>query len=546
MSGGNRRIVLNTNERVYSTDHNRHQAVGARDRAELQRFLHNALPLSFDLNGSGILLNGITTSVDTPLLADIYEGLCVLPQPGTVSLFITPGVIGMCDPDGQAGSSDPNPPSADDSAYKVVSDAGIQALGSLVVAANAGPGGRIDIVEVQRRETVIETGPRDIFDPAIGSFGSVVVPKVSEGQLTYRVRQGVAGDGFPGTVQGWLPLAVILVPAGSVSTDTCTFWDVRPYVKDRSRPGRMFLSNSPGATRSQLYGDQYSTAGKTKVGGRVLIEEYAGLAEYQVGGRLARGVPGTDEFFVDIRHADHQDQTFAPGDDFWYLWLCFPYGLPRWVRYNATPIGGIRRPWGSHGIPVVSSVAPLNHMSNSYSNDIFLPLSTELDPFQVTPVTNAICIAAGMNVAGVPNGFVQNDEWVYPVALPPSLAPSAHSLTSDTYTLVAGTHFPKHAKSVLVVAGSEVTTAAAVQADIVAKLLHNATASETATLYQRKHALVPVGGVAKEKFTFEIVRTPYDSISGVIAANLNFKLYWNLAAGPGKANEACQVIAWRV
>jgi len=548
MSGGNRRVVLNLNERVVSPDHNRHQQVAMRDRAEHLKYLLDVSPMGWDY--SGALVTYLTT-VSTPLRADVLEGLVVMPQVGTTSLFVLPGALGVFDPDGQAGSSDPNPPSADDSSYKIVVDEGISALGVLVIGANAAGTTRIDIIECQRRETVTGVAARDIFNPATGAYVATPVNKVSEGQLNYRVRAGVAGAGYPGNVQGWLPLAVASVPTGTVTTDTVTFWDVRPLVTDRSfQPGRAAHTVMPAVESCRLYADAFSAAPAVRVGGHFMGHTVGG---YRTGGTMHKGTPtaamgGGDVAYVDIHNAENQDPVgFAPaGAGLWHLWLCFPYSRPRWVRYNETPIGGKRYPYSCRGIPVVSSVGPAYNPTSLLAGSLHLPLSTGLDPASATAVTDAVCVASGGCTAGTPTGFVADGDWLFPTSRPTPILPLAGgSLSYDEYHLVAGVNYPGNARALRVLCQAHLANATPFGASMELHLLHIASANVIAIPWHQETICIPIGGVLDAAWTLDISIVNPSATPG-LSVNTNFRLYWSIGAGPVKSLEQCTVLGWRI
>lgn len=332
MSNGGRTVVFNTRERVISNDHNRLQDMRSRALGTLtQRRCRDAYG---DTSPGLSVQNGGTVGGDTPLDADIHGGLMVQPNNPT-SLFIQPGTIGLIITDSPAG--------LDDTPYKIIDDPGITSTGVLTFTA-AGASTRIDVVECQVTEVVQETDNRDVFDPATGLFTPQLVNKVLEKQLTYRVRTGTAGMGYPGHATGWLPLAIISVPSTAGDFDDCTFWDVRPLVQDRV--------TGNGAEWQRIYGGGISKTNLQCQDGDTFkgyaLREYNG---YYAGGALQRTTPTADEDFIDVSLAANRvgSESWPPAlSDRFYLVALFPEGLPRWVRYTTSP--GSRIPIKCRGI----------------------------------------------------------------------------------------------------------------------------------------------------------------------------------------------------
>jgi hypothetical protein len=195
---------------------------------------------------------------------------------------------------------------------------------------------------------VAEADNRDIFNPSTGLFSPVTVTKVQVGQLVYRIRLGVAGSGFPGVVSGWLPLAVASVPAGALTWDTVTLWDVRPLASDRWNAPFASSTSTPFAERSRLMTDTTTSAGHPRLYGQ--MDRRVGA--YRAGGRILSDAGP----YLDLADSQLPEPGYvlpALGSGFWNLWLAFPFGLPRWVRYSNA--GGMRTPAGLRGIPILSN-----------------------------------------------------------------------------------------------------------------------------------------------------------------------------------------------
>jgi len=412
MSGrsGNKGMLINTGERAVSTDINRLQALQAGATMELFRWLLDVGQGTDDV-GAGSLASE-HTSQTSPETGEILGGLCVLPELGTFALNVSGGLALMVDPDAV--------PSADDSPYKYVRSLGGTSAtvlgGPLVLTANPlGSGGtRIDVIECSRvDDPANETDNRDIFDPTTNLFAATTVTKSVASTLTFRVRPGTPGGGFPGTEAGWMPLAIASVPAGttSVSTpaanDNVTFWDVRPLVNDRANGVGSLGQSVPRRTKltwSQLTGN----AGSAPANG-IVEATYQGR---RLGGQLRRGSPGVDyaQPYIDFMDAANCEKNFtfaASGMVFYYLLV--PYGLPRWARYTDYPSGS-RLPRSPRGIPLLSKVHP-QHVTGLPQAGIVLPAAFGLGS---VAVTDAVCFGATTMFLSNLVGHVTSDGWTNP------------------------------------------------------------------------------------------------------------------------------------
>lgn len=545
MSSGHKRDNANLRERLVSGDRNRLQAFIAADRSEAAKLLLSAIsaasrPME---RGAPILVGDIPTTVDDPLRGDVFEGLVVTPIVGTTSLHISPGVVGLMDPDGQAGSSVADPPSPDDSPYKIVSEpTGIQTNGVLTMGANAGPGARFDVIECRRNEQVLETDVRDIFDPSSGTSTPLTVDKVLGAALSFRVRTGVAGAGFPGTALGWLPLAVAYVPSGGgATTNDIDFWDVRPLVKDRVRqPYRSSWSYGPAHELQQLFADIITVPAETRISGNVFTQLNGMLA----GGEISRGSPGADQAYIDAQDSEWWEPGFTCViRTIVYLYLAFPHGLPRWVRYNRTPAAGLRFPDGMRGIPIISVTPPTQqgHGGPVLSLPAFFDGGTTPDTVLAAAFTGA--------ALDTPGTFVAGGEWV---DLPSNIAPAALSPpfngtgnAFDIYQLVAGTDFPRDARKVRVV--FEATFTGVNGTNLIYDI--NAGANHLTGVLQVSSSKVlasnsqfDVAASITLRVSVDIERIPEQSGLG---STLNVRVAWNAAGFVTKINESAQVIGWK-
>lgn len=377
MPSGMEQVVENTLERLVSEDVNRLQLFKERDIAEVLRYLLDVYQGTDDTQAGA--LSQEVTSLGTPLRAEVIGGLLVQPQQASLSLAVAPGVLYAINPD--------SPPNPDVSPFQYVRDPGVQALGALVIGANATGSARVDVVECQPMVVVAEQDSRDFYDEVTGLFTPATVVKATLANLTYRVRAGSPGAGFPGVATGWLPLCVANVHAGATSNDQVDFWDVRPLVSDRA-----FGVANVGNFYPDVEGDLLCEDGSapTLVQGEVT----AVLGGRRVGGQLLRGTPGVDPASgFDLGAAANQDPALSSAVTtnsgvLWYLYLVCPFGLPRWAFYTP-PGAGPRVPRSPRGIPVVSDVYCLN----TGAPNAPVPLPTAAFG-AATADANAVCVAA--------------------------------------------------------------------------------------------------------------------------------------------------------
>jgi hypothetical protein len=463
MPSGGKTMTINTLERALSVDINRLQLFLANDRAEMMRQLLDVGLGNDDFDASGVNTQGSLGA--SPMVGEILNGLLVTPgltASGTgLDISIGAGVAFIL----PASDSDP-----DSSNYKYVRDPGL-ATGTIFMSANASGSTRIDVIECSYTlNASAETDNRDIFNPATGTFTATAVSKASQANLTYRVRQGTPGSGFPGTAAGWMPLVVASVPTGTTGNDTIDFWDVRPMISDRVKQpfnaGRMVPQ----------WGGIYGTLDLTVVGGHAImqgtcevsaVDNVNGVSgKYRLGGMWRRGTPGKD-VNVGANPIDGVDLTdsgnlcasivgaTAPG----YVYLCEPLGLPRWARYtdsndpapSGAPYGSTysgRRPRSPRGILCVSAQAP-QHFYGGPAVAFPLPTGT----LNGASVTKAVCIGVVSYVAGAPSqGTVWDGktQWAPSTAAPFLGVQGTAVGTVATYALQDGVTHPAHAKALYV------------------------------------------------------------------------------------------------
>lgn len=378
MASGQKRVVLNTRERLVSNDFNRLQDFVAASRAELMRSLFNDVVGNF-YSRPGINRRRSTNPTNEPLPADVYSGLEVIVDDAS-NLYIEPGaMMAFIDP----------PASSDDSPYVIALDTdGMSTPGILTFLANAGPGVRIDVVECQPSAVVLETDSRDIYNETTGLFTGSTVDKVRVSEIVYRIRRGSAGAGPPGYDPDWLPLAVCIVQQGAADFTEVDFYDVRPLVTERSpvptenkfvtaaNEIASILDDSEGrcedSTDFNLYGNFRGSFGGYLMGGDIRRNTASTLANFGV----ATGPDGGDAPFLALASAENQKPALTVGSyQVFHIAAAFPslepsnpyYSLPRWVRYSQTALAGTparRRPVGPRGILVVTNDQP-------YANGVF-------------------------------------------------------------------------------------------------------------------------------------------------------------------------------
>lgn len=444
---GNKVVVLNTRERVLSTDANRAQSFYGQGVAELLRFMLDASSEEDRLGGGYEVMS---TGSENPLRAYILNGLRPQPVNGTTSLLITPGVICIVD--------DPAP-TADESPMAWVVDPGVSVVGTLTLPANGSGLTIIGVVECQRSTQVLEQDNRDVFNQSTGLFTPVLVNKVTAGRLIYRIRLGTPGAGFPGAAAGWTPLMVFNQPVAATTwDDVALMWDVRNMVNDRWNAP----FNTPHTDAANWRGTGYTdllTVGQSRLRAQVVVE-YQG---FRAGGLLGASDPNpaTASFF-DLKLVANQTGNFAgfSADSWWYVYAIFPFGLPRWQPYSSVAGTAPRRPCGQRGILAITNVAP--NFTGIPAAVISTPTATGLID---TPSQSAVCLVAGRTdnpaaplpvtmdgraiFAGVPTGVT-----IF------ALVGTNSSPNYSEWTLVAGTDFPGNARAIYVNVSATFTASA--------------------------------------------------------------------------------------
>jgi hypothetical protein len=532
MSDGNKRMKINTLERAVSTDIDRMQAFAATDRAEILRRLLNC---RLDVNVPGLfgggyqeLGNYMDTNVQdgavvsTPLRGDVIEGLVVLPQPGTLNLQVSPGVVFLDDPDGQTGSSQAGAPNADDSRYKLVVFPGLATNGVLLAAVGGGGSDRVDVIEVQRNQVVTEQANRDIYDPGTGLFTPALVDKVDKATFTapvsLRRRAGTAGAGLPANVQGWLPICVIVVPTGATTVNDMTFWDVRPLVKDRhSGIGGSQMGNAVLQDSNQIFGDDVTDAAKTLLYGFSTSQ----IGMYRAGGLVAGVATG-----FDAKAAANQVPGYTPLSGFpWYLYAIFPGGLPRWVKYMAYP--ATRVPLGPLGVLAISGIGPATAGGDAISNSVLSPLSTGL-----LATGPAVVLAVGMCSAAPAVAAIVMRDGMCRLGAPKQKAAAASTATTDDFNYSPGTDdLPKNAKGLLIEFIATFSVACWLNPVIDIRKPGAAT-----VIHSMQCSTMLAAAAVGTGLVIEVPKLPFEvAAAGYASENLEVTIQWNQSTGTKSA-----------
>jgi hypothetical protein len=371
MPTGAKRIIFNKKERIASDDHNRQAKLNQLSIAEMFRLManvHGDDEDSFDLT--------VPNTTETPLRAEIFNGLLVRPQIGNFNVLIDPGVIGIMAPDAVV----------DESNYKLVHDIGVST--PLVIGANASGSIRVDVIECQIDSVATtESESRDVFNDVTGLFSATSLTKTYIAKLTYRIRQGTPGSGLPANQSGWLPLCIASVPSGAASNNDVTFWDVRPMLSDRVyQPYGLTRDLSTYETANMQLNDR-DFASEVRLFGL-----FRGVHKgRRVGGYLRRGSVGTNQNYVDLLlAANQQNGGIGTSTGVKFVYLAFPAGLPRWARYTDSASGS-RIPRAPKGIVILANTGPGYHGRNT--GTITLPTTMGLGNI-VVAIGDAMCIAA--------------------------------------------------------------------------------------------------------------------------------------------------------
>lgn len=407
MSGsGVKSVVINTQERALSVDINRLQAL---NQASYMQMLREWL------------LSDAATTTGTPLRAEVLSGLYAKPVNGSFQLQVAAGSMVCVE----------TPATPDDDPLHLAVQSVDYNNPALAVLPNVSGFARIDLLECQRTEVVLETDSRDIFNDTTGLFTAATVTKVKGSGMQFRVRAGTPAGGVPAPATGWLPLTAILVPNGAASLDTCTLWDIRPLLTDT-------MLGADGVT-SRVSGDfgVSEVANVDAVVGAMSGRTVWTFRNRTIGGEIQTTSPGTLKKYINV--PAESSPGFAPADgQMIFGYLCFPGGYPRWARYTDS---GARVPSTFRGVYCTSVVV---------CDDVYAPVASIALPtatgLGTATVSQATCIYAGIwNLAGVcPKPFNVTDGWItfaWPAGAPQSNVLSAAALGLSS-NFVLNTHYP--------------------------------------------------------------------------------------------------------
>lgn len=522
-SSGFRRIVHGTRERILSSDHNREQALHNALVVDALRHLYEAE--SLDEQAAGVA--GLVSTVTSPLHALIFNGLRVRPEIGTWTIFIDPGIGTFADP----GSD----PSSDDSFAQLVRSAGVTSSGVLSIS-TPGAGTRIDVIECSVYQAVIETDSRDVFNTATGTFAPALVNKVVEAQLTFRVRAGTVGGGFPGTATGWLPLAVAKVPSGAASCDDCDFWDVRPLRSDILGP-HLVRSTFPSLQRQHASAIDESGAGNWRARGVV----YADFQGRLVGGNLAPTASGANYLDLTSGGSAQEPGFSAVQNRPWYLYLAFPFGLPRWAPL-APASSGNRAPRSPRGIPVFSQKAP-NGMLAAPSSALTLPTATGLGG----TTSSAVPVLSGAFGAGpaLCNSVVGNDGWTRVGSPGIVLSPSSGGGSASVHYLLTSTELPPNATAVRVRLSTTITDSAGSYTIARSAVLRATAAGDQVEEVRRTDTAVIPSAAIQDVFEVEFAIPPNLPTGAAVTRQIDLTITWS-GGGVTFSNQAIAVVGWRL
>jgi hypothetical protein len=455
MSSGDKELVVNPLERAVSTDIMRAQAFkGALIANLLQAFIDNA-PGSDDVQAGAQYNPNIASTAGTPTSGIVYAGLLFQPMGGSTAAGISAGIASIYDPDTATT------PSSDDSQYKIITDPGT-VTNTLVLTPNSSGSLRIDIVECNRvqPDNVIETDSRDIFNTVTGLFAAATVNKVTAAQFQYRIRAGTPGGGFPALAQGWMPLAVASVPTGTTVWDTVTIWDVRPLFESRLFEDSRASRDQPFMKKCSAQIDALTTASQSRLTGNIEVEfldrRYGGIMQSSCPQGTGGGIGSeADSLFIDLDDAQNRSASGTIGTTgLNYVYVCAPFGLPRWAKYTAGPAG--RVPRSPRGIIVASATSPDYAYGTPHGGQLNLPPclqnsgNTAVDTTTWPP--RAVCVLARVGTSGSSprTGGLVARGGVHSSNANVSSVTTTAAFGQALFTFTPGTDFPANARAIWV------------------------------------------------------------------------------------------------
>lgn len=374
MSTGYTRKIISAYERAASSDINTVQEYVVKDRADFIARSNsfrspNRRPMDHPgLDSAGASsVSGETIGLGTT--HDCFSGLLLNLEHSTSEIWVNSGSVGMGVDFATFGTE-----------YLVVNFDSLPVVvsqGLLFESNGGGTGARIDVIEC--RPIIVETNAtRDIFDPTTQQFGSQSVVKESSVTLEFRIRKGDPDAGFPGTANGWMPIAVSVMQISATSFAQVDFYDVRPLVHERSSRHATLKGNAgqdSQFTNSEI--DDRSIQSQTN--------ECIGWVKGEFNGYLVGGTLRTNTPWAATTSISHDGGFLCNGAENQLIGglapsavdgalnaicLIFPMNLGRWVRYSrasvsAEPYDGEisysnRIPQGTNGILVIGRPTELS------------------------------------------------------------------------------------------------------------------------------------------------------------------------------------------
>lgn len=426
---------INTLSRARSTPINALQHYAA---ASAARVLQGLLNTTYQIGKDNTAWREQASTVNaTPMSADVINGLKV--RPFSSYVLISSGILGV---HGTSSSYE----ALLDSDYAIVQSNGVTSSTALTFVANGSGSPRIDVIECTLGEDTT-TISEDIYDPSTGLFTASLQVDTRVVTLQFRIRQGVAGSGYPGHAAGWLPLAIALHPGITASFADVDFYDVRPLVINRTAgAGRLEVGGKHGHdnhyffsmsnTGGDLDGAFHCSSNIINTGDRA--------GPYQARGRICPTVPGTtvESFYLTLGAAHCKPGVTAtpPGStiEFRYLLSAEPHDLPRWARYTTAVSGstGEREPGDNWGLYFIANGTVVIDEDGKMTSFESLPTGyglTSQYAAQLVAVWRQTGPGAGSNTFPF---FTRGDGWV-------EFSDSDTNATSATpSSIVAATSFP--------------------------------------------------------------------------------------------------------
>jgi hypothetical protein len=543
---------FSSRERLVSTDFTRATDFAQADLTRMLAAFYDRLTPRERTGARGYSLPwgntaGATGNPGVPARGLVVGGLLATPQAGTVVCHVQAGALALWVPT-------TNP---DEYGLRLVHDPG-ENTGALVLTPNASGSTRIDVVECAYVERVAEVDNRDVFDATTGAFTPVAVTKVSDGQLVYRVRAGVAGAGYPGAEAGWLPLAVCSVPAGTTTWDQATLWDVRPLAADLA-DATPLVSELP-TYRRQNFGWEVGGVDGNSIAQR-------GYAEVEYAGRLVGGVcqsarvwdsvsatnvvtnPWIDLQDVVVGSTDREPTISLANVAPWYVWLVFPFGLPRWCRYQEIGDSPLRTPGDLCGIPVVSSTGPADYRGSPPVAPVAPPVKYGLGS---AATTVAVMYLSGLtNSSGNPLGSRVDGHATWVAGDGQTVSPtSTVANESADWGLVDNVRYPANARALHLQFSVSVTTGAVFDANLLARVvtwqsLSGGTSNQDTTVYGTA-VFVPISKTHLLRLTVRLPMHPsYPWALGLNTRRFRL-LYEANAVGATGATPLVRVTGWEI